>query len=155
MDAAVQRVIEQQVLNVAKQLEDQLDSQIQKLENLDDDDLERLRQRRINELKKQQERTRDWLAHGHGEYREVSNEKDFFKEIKGEERVVCHFFRESWPCKVRARVGGRSAGCSPARGAARGAARSPAGRRASVAVRRRDRRAGALSWRRPRALRRR
>jgi hypothetical protein len=100
MDAAVQRVIEQQVLNVAKQLEDQIDSRIQKLENLDDEDIDRLRQKRIVELKKQQERTREWLANGHGEYREVMCEKDFFKEIKGEERVVCHFYRENWPCKV-------------------------------------------------------
>lgn len=100
MDSVVQRAIEQSVLNVAKHLEDQLDQQIHKLENLDDDDLERVRQRRIGELKKQQERTRQWLANGHGEYRELGNEKDFFKEIKGEERVICHFYRESWPCKV-------------------------------------------------------
>ena len=37
---------------------------------------------------------------GHGEYREIPGEKDFFAEVKDEERVVCHFFRENWPCKV-------------------------------------------------------
>jgi hypothetical protein len=102
MEGVVHRAIEQNLLNVAKQLEDQLDQQLHKLENLDDDDLERVRQRRIVELKKQQERTREWLANGHGEYRELGNEKDFFKEIKREERVVCHFYRESWPCKASA-----------------------------------------------------
>ena len=107
MNAVVQQAIEQSVLNVAKQLEDQLDQKIQKLENLDDDDIERLRQRRIDELRRQQERTREWVANGHGEYRELDNEKDFFREIKGEERVVCHFYRESWPCKVRAGPGRR------------------------------------------------
>ncbi len=41
----------------------------------------------------------EWIRRGHGEYREV-DEKDFFKEMKGEERMVCHFFRNNWPCKV-------------------------------------------------------
>ena len=101
MNAVVQQAIEQSVLNVAKQLEDQLDQKIQKLENLDDDDIERLRQRRIDELRRQQERTREWVANGHGEYRELDNEKDFFREIKGEERVVCHFYRdETFRCKI-------------------------------------------------------
>ncbi|KAK9827321.1 hypothetical protein WJX81_004776, partial [Elliptochloris bilobata] len=42
----------------------------------------------------------EWLVRGHGEYREIAGEKEFFAEVKGEERVVCHFFRENWPCKV-------------------------------------------------------
>ncbi len=31
------------------------------------------------------------------------SEKEFFAEMKGEERMVCHFYRDSWPCKVRCR----------------------------------------------------
>ncbi|KAK9820972.1 hypothetical protein WJX81_003934 [Elliptochloris bilobata] len=31
---------------------------------------------------------------------QAAREKEFFAEVKGEERVVCHFFRENWPCKV-------------------------------------------------------
>ena len=46
----------------------------------------------------------EWLGRGHGEYREILGEKDFFAEVKGEERVVCHFFRENWPCKVGRQV---------------------------------------------------
>lgn len=96
----VQRAVEQSVLRVAQQLEDQIDDQLHKLDNFQDDDLERLRQRRIQDLKKQQERTKEWIQKGHGEYREIQDEKEFFKQMKGEERMICHFYRDSWPCKV-------------------------------------------------------
>ena len=46
---------------------------------------------------------------GHGEYREILSEKDFFAEMKGTERMVCHFYRENWPCKVTC-----SGSCCPA-----------------------------------------
>lgn len=98
--ALAQHAVEQAVLNVAKRLEDQLDDQLHRLENLQDDDLERLRQRRVDELKRQQDKAREWAAKGHGQYTELMDEKEFFKEVKGEERVVAHFYRESWPCKV-------------------------------------------------------
>lgn len=97
----VQQAVEQSVLRVAKQLEEQLDSELHKLDNLQDDDLERLRQRRIQDLKQQQEKAKEWMAKGHGEYREIFDEKEFFREMKGEDRMVCHFFRNNWPCKVR------------------------------------------------------
>lgn len=96
----VQQAVEQSVLRVAQQLEEQLDSELHKLENLQDDDLERIRQRRVQELKQQQERAKEWVAKGHGEYKEIFEEKEFFKEMKGEERMVCHFYRDNWPCKV-------------------------------------------------------
>lgn len=41
----------------------------------------------------------EWLSRGHGKLTEV-HEKDFFKEIKGEERLLCLFYRESPPCQV-------------------------------------------------------
>lgn len=102
MAGLVQQAVEQSVLRVAKQLEDQIDSQLHKLENLQDDDLERIRQRRVQELRQQQEKTKEWVAKGHGEYKEIFDEKDFFKEMKGEERMICHFYRDNWPCKVGA-----------------------------------------------------
>lgn len=95
-----QHAVEQAVLSVAKQLEDQIDSQLHKLENMQDDDLERLRQRRIDDMRRQQDLAREWAAKGHGAYSELGEEKSFFKEVKGEERVVAHFYRDNWPCKV-------------------------------------------------------
>ena len=43
---------------------------------------------------------------GHGEYREILSEKDFFAEMKGTERMICHFYRENWPCKVTCNASG-------------------------------------------------
>lgn len=101
MEAVIQQaVIEQAVVNVARQLEDQIDTQLHKLDNLQDEDLEKLRQRRIDELRRHEAKCKEWIGRGHGEYRELLSEKDFFAEIKGEERAVCHFYRENWPCKV-------------------------------------------------------
>ena len=43
---AVQQVIEQHILNAARQVEDQLDDQLHRIETLDADDLDALRERR-------------------------------------------------------------------------------------------------------------
>ena len=98
--AMVQAAMEQQILNVAKAMEDQIDGQLHKMENMDEDDLETLRRKRIDDMKRMQAKKQQWLANGHGEYRELNGEKEFFKEMKGVERMVCHFYRENWPCKV-------------------------------------------------------
>lgn len=99
MQQAVQAAIEQQVLRAAQEVESQIDAELHKLETLDDDDIERLRQKRIDELKRLQQKRQEWAQKGHGEYNEIE-EKDFFKEMKGEERMVCHFYRNSMPCKI-------------------------------------------------------
>ncbi|KAK4258818.1 hypothetical protein QN277_005221 [Acacia crassicarpa] len=96
----IQEVIEKQVLTVAQAVEDKLDEEIAALERLDDDDLEALRERRLQQMKKMAEKRSRWISLGHGEYSEIPSEKDFFSIVKASERVVCHFFRENWPCKV-------------------------------------------------------
>ncbi len=35
------------------------------------------------------------MSKGHGEYREIPSEKDFFAEVKESKSVVCHFYRDS------------------------------------------------------------
>ena len=37
---------------------------------------------------------------GHGELRDLTDEKEFFSEMKGEDKMVVHFYRNNWPCKV-------------------------------------------------------
>ena len=96
----MQQAIEGQVLAAAKGVEDQLDSQLHALENLDEDDLESLRRRRVDQMKQQARKKQEWLSRGHGEYREIDGEKSFFAEMTGAGRLVCHFFRNNWPCKV-------------------------------------------------------
>ena len=98
----MQQALQDHLLNAAKAVEDQLDSQLHAMDNMDEDNIEQMRQRRIDQMKLQAQRRQQWAARGHGEYREVLSEKEFFSEMKGEARLVCHFFRNNWPCKVRA-----------------------------------------------------
>lgn len=96
----IQQVIEKQVLTVAQAVEEKLDEEIAALDRLDDDDLEALRERRLQQMKKMSEKRSRWISLGHGEYSEILSEKDFFGVVKASDRVVCHFYRENWPCKV-------------------------------------------------------
>ncbi|KAL4588652.1 hypothetical protein LXL04_001544 [Taraxacum kok-saghyz] len=100
MENRVQEIIEQQVLTVAKAVEDKIDDEIAALEKLDLDDIDVLRERRLQQMKKMAEKRGRWVSLGHGEYSEIFSEKDFFSIVKASDRVVCHFFRENWPCKV-------------------------------------------------------
>ncbi|CAF2147051.1 hypothetical protein BRARA_A00390 [Brassica rapa] len=100
MDNPIQEILEKQLLTVAKAMEDKLDEEIASLEKPDEDDLEVLRERRLQQMKKMAEKRKRWMSHGHGEYTEIPSEKDFFAAVKASERVVCHFYRENWPCKV-------------------------------------------------------
>ncbi|KAB2635964.1 thioredoxin domain-containing protein 9-like protein [Pyrus ussuriensis x Pyrus communis] len=97
---AVQEILEKQLLTVAKAVEDKLDEEIASLDRVDDDDLEALRERRLQQMKKMAEKRSRWISLGHGEYSEIPSEKDFFSSVKASDRVVCHFYRENWPCKV-------------------------------------------------------
>lgn len=93
------QILEKQVLTVAQAVEDKLDDEIAALDRLDVDDLDVLRERRLQQMKKMAEKRKRWISLGHGEYTEIP-EKDFFAAVKASERVVCHFYRENWPCKV-------------------------------------------------------
>ncbi|XP_058069995.1 thioredoxin domain-containing protein 9 homolog [Magnolia sinica] len=99
-NAKVQEILEKQVLTVAKAVEDKLDEEISALDRLDDDDLEALRERRLQQMKKMAEKRSHWISLGHGDYSELPSEKDFFSAVKASDRVVCHFYRDNWPCKV-------------------------------------------------------
>lgn len=96
----VQEILEKQVLTVVKAVEDKIDDEIAALDRLDLEDIEVLRERRLQQMKKMAEKRRQWIALGHGEYSEIQAEKDFFSVVKASDRVVCHFYRENWPCKV-------------------------------------------------------
>ncbi|KMZ69026.1 putative Thioredoxin domain-containing protein [Zostera marina] len=94
-----QQILEQSLLTVAKAVEDKLDDEISALERLDLDDIEALRERRLQQMKRMAEKKKRWISLGHGEYTEIT-EKYFFATVKASDRVVCHFYRENWPCKV-------------------------------------------------------
>lgn len=96
----IQDILEKQVLTVVKAVEEKIDDEIAALDRLDSDDLEVLRERRLQQMKKMAEKRSRWISLGHGEYSEIQSEKDFFPVVKASDRVVCHFYRDNWPCKV-------------------------------------------------------
>ena len=97
----VGQILADQMLQAAKVVEEQLDAEMDKLDKMDEDDLEALKARRMKALKKQQEKKREWLANGHGQYEEVAEEKHFFDVTKKSDNVVCHFYtNDSFNCKV-------------------------------------------------------
>ncbi|KYO41432.1 thioredoxin domain-containing protein 9 [Alligator mississippiensis] len=96
-----QKVLENQMLQTTKIVEEELDAEIQKLDQMDEDDLEHVKQRRLEALKKAQQQKQEWLSKGHGEYREIPSERDFFQEVKESNNVVCHFYRDTtFRCKI-------------------------------------------------------
>jgi len=76
-----------------QQEEDHLDGMLNKLENMDSDDMDKLREARKRRMIKEAQRKQVLRSQGHGEYRELSSEKEFFKEIKQAPAAVVHFYR--------------------------------------------------------------
>ncbi|KAK4752631.1 hypothetical protein SAY87_021429 [Trapa incisa] len=60
--------VTQQVLTVAKAVEDKLDDEIATLDRLDMDDMEVLREKRLQQMKKMAEKQRLWISLIHGDY---------------------------------------------------------------------------------------
>ena len=135
----VVKLLEERITTVAKAVEDSVDEELHRLENLTQDDLEEVRRKRLEQMKRGAAKRTEWLARGHGVVRDILGEKvrraarhggsftrhlwpmrcsracrvaqEFFAEMKGEERMVVHFYRgNNWACKVR---GARRHGSAP------------------------------------------
>jgi len=96
----MQQVLAQAVGNLGSTLEAQLDAEMKRLDDPSAADIAAIRKKRLEDIKKRQAKSKEWLARGHGEYSEIFSEAEFFKTTKGEERMICHFYRDNWPCKV-------------------------------------------------------
>lgn len=95
------RIIGDSLLKTLEAAEDALDDEIDRLDRMDEDDLEKLRRKRLDQMKKNAAQRKDWLAAGHGEYRELPEEKMFFPEVKKSKRCVVHFARDAtFRCKI-------------------------------------------------------
>lgn len=84
--------MENTLLNVAKNLEKQVDAVIDQIDNLDTGDLENIRKSRLKELKDKELKKKEWIQQGHGKYDELAEEKMFFDVIKKSENVIIHFY---------------------------------------------------------------
>lgn len=88
-------LLQKAVLTATKDLEKQLDSEIDRFENLDSDELRLLREQRLNQLKRENQQKKEWLTNGHGVYSELADEKEFFEISKKSPNIVCHFYRNT------------------------------------------------------------
>ncbi|KAH8311020.1 hypothetical protein KR044_003882 [Drosophila immigrans] len=89
------QILENQLFAAAQVIEQQLDQEFDRLDNLDTDDLKALREKRIQEMKKLNNKKQEWLRNGHGTYSELADEKEFFEVSKKSPNIVCHFYRDS------------------------------------------------------------
>lgn len=97
----MERALEQQLMQAATVVEQQLDNEINRLENLDDDDIEKIREKRMKALRQAQSQKHEWIQKGHGTLSELPSEKDFFDTCKQSNKVVCHFYKNStFRCKI-------------------------------------------------------
>lgn len=60
--ADIENLIKSQVIEVARNVEQHLDAELDKLESMDVDDMERLRGDRLKQLKEQAKKRQEWLA---------------------------------------------------------------------------------------------
>lgn len=100
--------MEHAVMAAAQVMERVVDEQLAAMEDVGDDDLQRLRKERVLHMKKKKEDERKWKEREHGVVQDLPDEKAFFEALKGEERFVCHFYRENRPCKVSGRTEARA-----------------------------------------------
>jgi hypothetical protein len=88
-------VVGERLLTMLEAHEEALDNEIHALDRMDEDAVERMRRDRLEQLKRVAKQKQEWLAHGHGTYREVDDQKRFFDELKTTARAVVHFYRPS------------------------------------------------------------
>jgi len=101
MQSMVQAQMEHHVMNVAQTVEAELDAKLRAIDDLDEDDLERIRERRMQEMRKLNDKRQEWRAMGHGIFSEITSEKEFFEAAKKSTNLVCHFYRSSTPrCEI-------------------------------------------------------
>lgn len=97
----MEQIIQQRIVSAAAELESQLDNELNALDSMNSDELKSLRDQRINEMKNQAKKKQEWLQNGHGEYDELSGEKEFFELSKKSANIVAHFYRDATErCKI-------------------------------------------------------
>jgi hypothetical protein len=67
MASQAQMIQQQALAMVAGMMEAKVDAEIERLDNMGEADIEAIRKQRMLDLRKKQERSKEWLAKGHGE----------------------------------------------------------------------------------------
>ena len=67
--------MDKKLYQMAKSMEDAVDDEMHKLNNMDPDDLENIRRKRLEGMKGDQNKRKAYIAKGHGELKEITDEK--------------------------------------------------------------------------------
>ena len=82
------------LLSTLERVEEDLDEKLAALDAPpEEDEVERLRAARLARLRRVAAEKAAWAAAGHGELRDVPDQKQFFEELKRVARAVVHFYR--------------------------------------------------------------
>lgn len=104
MNRTIADAVTDQIRRAAEDREDALDEELKRMDDLernDVDELDRMRERRLEQMKKNNKKKREFAAIGHGKYTEILDQKDFFDVAKTSNRACVHFYRDStWRCKI-------------------------------------------------------
>jgi len=96
--AMLEKLMAQNVIESLHHVEAQMDEDLKNLvavEDMREIELDAMREKRRAAMISQEKKRQEWRAQGHGEYREIHGEKEFFQEVKGSERVLVHFYRSA------------------------------------------------------------
>lgn len=88
-------LIGETLLRTLEAAEEKLDDKLTKMDRMDDDEYEKILARRRDQMRRVAAEKSKWMAAGHGEYRDCSDQKAFFDELKKEARAIIHFYRPS------------------------------------------------------------
>ena len=82
MEQAISQKVGETLLEAARQVEEQLDTELATLDSLSADDLEALREKRLKQLKLQAKQKQEWKNKGHTTYTELQDQKQWFDTVK-------------------------------------------------------------------------
>lgn len=83
------------VVKVTNDIERKVDEAIDSLDNI-----EQVRARRLQQMRDEAKRRKEYLERGHGDYRDIE-ERDVFRVLRHSDRALLHFYtHESENCKV-------------------------------------------------------
>lgn len=95
MEQQIQAAQDAKAMQIASMVEAAVDDQIKDIDDMGDAELEAIRKRRIAQMRAKQRERQHGKANGHGKLLEITDQKQFFAEVKTSDRVVASFYTKT------------------------------------------------------------
>ena len=95
LEGQVQANADTQALMLAETVETALDHEMKEFDEMGDEELAAIRKRRIGQMRDKQKQRQQGKANGHGRLIEITEQKEFFEEVKTSDRVIAHFYTKT------------------------------------------------------------